>query len=338
MRALFLFWFSSAFLSAFPLLSCIRVIDFLSGERNDMSAHMKGKREEYGTEMKGDKEKFGRRNIPSVVRIDDFPEGDFLVWLGHSSFLIKLDGFVFYTDPVFSDRIVIIKRLIPFPVERERLPHPDFVLISHNHYDHMDIPSLVFLSERAKRNGKNPIFFVPEKASPPLKKKGIYVSELKWGEKFVFEKNGRKIVVESVRVKHFSGRGLFDYNLSKWNGYLVQGSLKIFFAGDTAFWDVGPLKPDIALMPIGAWKPRWFMKRNHVSPCEAVEMARMMSAKLMIPMHYGTFRQGLDSPEESISLMRKCAKEKGVSIIELDVGEILNLSKLRREKEKKRNS
>ena len=310
-------------------------MDFFSEKTG---VNMEGEQHIMGTDTSKGKRVGKKERMPSVVRINSFPDDDFLVWLGHSSFLIKLDGFVFYTDPVFSDRIVIIKRLIPFPVELEILPHPDFVLISHNHYDHMDIPSLVFLSDRAKRNGRNPIFFVPERASPPLRKKGIYVSELRWGERFVFEKNGRKVIVEAVKVKHFSGRGLFDYNLSKWNGYLVQGSLKIFFAGDTAFWDVGSLNPDIALMPIGAWKPRWFMRRNHVSPCEAVEMARMMSARFMIPMHYGTFRQGLDSPEESISLMRKCAEEKGVSIIELDVGEILNLSKLRMgEKEKEKN-
>jgi N-acyl-phosphatidylethanolamine-hydrolysing phospholipase D len=265
---------------------------------------------------------------PDVKKIESFPEEDFLVWLGHSTFLIKLSGYVFYTDPVIFDKVVIIKRQIKFPVELEKLPPPHFILISHNHYDHMDIPSLNFLSEKSKKNGINPYIFVPQNASIYLKNESYKVVELKWGDRYKV-RDGFEIL--AVRVKHFSGRNLFDWNFSKWNGYLVvSDGVKIFFGGDTAYLKLPRFEPDIALLPIGAYLPRWFMKRNHVSPCEAVKMAYDIGAKIMIPMHYGTFKQGLDTPEQAIYEMKECAKKFGVKTLIPSPGEIILLEDLRR--------
>lgn len=256
---------------------------------------------------------------------DRFPKDDFIVWLGHSSFLIKLKGVIFYTDPVIFDRVVVIKRQTPFPFDREELPAPEFILISHNHFDHMDIPSIRFLLEKAHREGKKIHVFVPKGASRYLKNENSINVELMWNSEYDIK--GLKI--KAMKVKHFSGRGIFDWNASLWNAYVVLSDrFRIFFQGDTAYIRMPRLEPDIALMPIGAWKPRWFMKRNHVSPCEAVQMAHELGAKLMIPMHYGTFKLGMDTSEESIEQMMRCSELFGVKFLIPKQGEVLILDKI----------
>lgn len=252
----------------------------------------------------------------------DFPEDDFIVWLGHSTFLMKLDGVVFYTDPLIYEKVVLIKRQIPFPIELEKLPPPDVILISHNHYDHMDIPSLRFLGKLARSNGKKPHVLVPQRCSYYLRGEDLIVLELPWDHEY--EIKGLKI--KSIKVKHFSGRNLFDWKFSLWNAYLVTSKkYKVLFQGDTSYIRPEPVEPDLAIMPIGAWQPRWFMKRNHISPCEAVQMAYEMKAKIMLPMHYGTFSLGSDTPEESIAYMVDCAKKLKVNYLIPKVGEILVL-------------
>jgi len=264
-------------------------------------------------------------NKLKVERIESFPEDDFLVWLGHSSFLFKVSGKVFYTDPVIYEKIVIIRRRTEFPAEVSKLPAPNFIIISHNHYDHMDIPSLKTLTEKSKNEGKIPVILVPEKASYYLDELGAKVVELRWEEEF----NAGDVKIKSYQVKHFSGRNLFDWNFSKWNAYLVETEkIKIFFGGDTAYIKLPEILPDVALLPIGAWKPRWFMKRNHVSPCEAVQMAKDIKAKLVIPMHYGTFRQGLDTPEESLDEMKRCAEKLGLKYLIPNIGQIIKIEEL----------
>ncbi len=249
-------------------------------------------------------------------------QGDFIIWLGHSSFLIKMNGLFIYTDPIIYDNISIVKRRTPLPISKDNLPSPDIILISHNHYDHMDLPSLRFLSSKASSAGKMPVVIVPKNVSYYLRDENFRVIELDWGNEF----SVKDVKITSVRVKHFSGRFIFDNYFSKWNGYLISGVARIFFAGDTAYIKLPAFEPDIALMPIGAWKPRWFMKRVHVDPCEAVVMAHEMKAKLMIPMHFATFRQGADTPGESIDYMKECAEKYGVRIKILNIGEVLNLN------------
>ncbi|GEM_PF-933077 len=270
-------------------------------------------------------EKKEYRNIQIEEINGEIPEEDFILWLGHSSFVIKLKGIVFYTDPILTDKVVIIKRLIKLPVDIEKLPAPDFVVISHNHYDHMDIPSLKILEEKAKNEGKKLYVFVPKRASYYLKGMNFITVELPWGSKYKI----KDLEITSIKVKHFSGRNLFDWNFSLWNAYLIASdNFKVLFMGDTAYTELPYLEPDLSLAPIGAWKPRWFMKRNHVSPCEAVRMSYETGAKLMIPMHYGTFRQGADTPEESILNMEECAKEIGLTYYVAKPGEILTLTKI----------
>ncbi len=262
---------------------------------------------------------------PEVVKISDLPEDNFLVWLGHSSFIVKVEGLTFYTDPVISEKIVIVKRQTQLPIEKEKLIAPDFILISHNHYDHMDIFSLSFLSQKSIVEGKIPYIFVPEKASIYLKDIKANTKEIIWGEQY----RVKSAKISSFKVKHFSGRNLFDWNLSKWNAYLVEiNNLKIFFGGDTAYIKLPRIEPDVALMPIGAWKPRWFMKRNHISPCEAVIISAEIGAKIMIPMHYGTFKQGLDTPRESIEYMKECAEKYKVRTVIPKIGEIVKIEDL----------
>lgn len=253
----------------------------------------------------------------------ELPEDDLVLWLGHSSFLIRLKGVTFYTDPVLFDKVVIINRQIPFPIEREKLPAPDFILISHNHYDHMDIPSLRFLEEKARQEKKKPYVFVPERASYYTKDENFITIEMPWDSEYEI----KGLNIKSIKVKHFSGRGLFDWNFSLWNAYLISSDdFKILFMGDTAYIKLPELNPDLVLAPIGAWQPRWFMKRNHVSPCEAVQMTKETGGKIMFPMHYGTFRQGADTPQESIEYMIECAEKFGVNYYIPKAGQALTTS------------
>lgn len=230
-----------------------------------------------------------------------------VTWIGHATALVQLDGSCFLTDPIFNDRVVIIKRLIPPGLRLQDLPPIDFVLISHNHYDHLDVPTL-------KRLGWDTVIIVPEGLKAFLQKKGFRrVRELKWWESTSVD----PLKITAVPSKHFSGRGLFDRNQTRWCSYLVEGSTTVYFAGDTGYFDgfkqIGQrFRIDIALIPIGAYNPRRFMKSKHVDPEEALQAFLDLGAKFVIPIHWGTFRLSLESIDEPPKRLRAAAMQNGV--------------------------
>jgi L-ascorbate metabolism protein UlaG (beta-lactamase superfamily) len=227
--------------------------------------------------------------------------------VNHSTVLLQQRGSNILTDPIWSERASPLSWIGPRRrrkpgVSWEDLPPIDLVLISHNHYDHMDLPTLRKLAARGVST-----FLVPARASRLLRSENIVpVHELEWGESLSLP----NFNVHSVPALHFSARGILDRNVSLWCGYVVESQERlVYFAGDTAFGPhfaqirerFGP--PSLALLPIGAYEPRWFMSPVHMGPDEAVRAHEILAAKTSIAIHHGTFRladDGLDTPKKQL--------------------------------------
>ena len=224
------------------------------------------------------------------------PSAAQVTWIGHSTFLLQVDGLNILTDPIFSERASPVsfagpKRSTPPALTVEELPEIDVVLISHNHYDHLDKASIKAL--RAKQPDNPPRYYVPLGQKAWFDKLGITrVVELDW---WASAEEG-DIVVHAVPVQHWSSRSPFDRNKALWAGFLIDApSLRTLFVGDSGYSDdfktiaqrLGTV--DLALVPIGAYDPRWFMKSAHMNPEEALLVVQEVGAKRAIGMHWGTF-------------------------------------------------
>jgi N-acyl-phosphatidylethanolamine-hydrolysing phospholipase D len=224
-----------------------------------------------------------------------------LTWIGHASFLVRMDGVTFLTDPMFSRRASPLsfagpRRLVPPGVAMDALPRVDFALVSHDHYDHLDLPSVRALARRGVG------FVVPSGVGEIVRRAGGEVTELEWWER----KDMGPVTVHCVPSRHFSGRSLLDRNRRLWAGFVVEGpSRRFYHAGDTATFDgfaeigrrLGPI--DLAAMPIGAYLPRRMMASVHVTPEEALQGALAARASRIAAMHWGTFDladEPLDEP------------------------------------------
>jgi len=263
-----------------------------------------------------------RLEVHSLTAEDLEREEDFIVWMGHATFYMQLDGVKIITDPVFGN-IPMIRRLVDFPIDSKYL-NPDIVLISHGHYDHLDTDSLAAMQIYRKKCK----VILPLNLSSYLKK-GADVTELDWYESFQYHE---KVTVTAVPASHWHRRGLFDFNRALWCSFVLEYKDKtIFFAGDTAFdrhfdeiaQKIAP--PDIALLPIGAYKPVEVMRQNHLNPEEAVEAAKIVGAGMMIPYHYGTFKLSDEPVGEPHSWISRLAEEGRQEIRILGVGEVLPL-------------
>jgi L-ascorbate metabolism protein UlaG (beta-lactamase superfamily) len=224
--------------------------------------------------------------------------------VNHATDLIQFSGLNLLTDPVFSERVSPVswlgpRRVRPPGVAFDALPRIDAVLVSHNHYDHMDLRTLVRLHRRDR-----PRFLVPLGNARLLESAGIdRVVELDWWDESSLD-DGAKIVL--VPVQHWSGRGLFDRRRALWGGFFIRrGPVSVFFAGDTGYGAHFAMirerlgSPDLSLLPIGAYEPRWFMKDQHVNPDEAVRAHLDLGSRLSLGMHFGTFHltdEGMDDP------------------------------------------
>ena len=225
--------------------------------------------------------------------ISEKPLG-YTAWIGHSSFIINNYDLNIITDPIFSKRASPLsflgpKRLIKPAISYKNLPKIDVVVISHNHYDHLDLDSI------KKLNSINPntIFLVPLKLKNWFLNKGIKnVFEFEWWQ----SKTIKNTTFTFVPVQHWSRRGLFDKNKSLWGGWWIENqNIKLVHLGDTGyskdFIEINKRlgNPDIAFIPIGAYEPRRIMKKSHMNPEEALDAALDLGAKKSIGMHWGTF-------------------------------------------------
>ena len=245
----------------------------------------------------------------------DLEKGSYILWIGHASFLINLDGTTILTDPIFSKRASPVgifgpKRLIPPALNISNLPKIDLITISHNHYDHLDINSLVKISK------KNPDaqFLVPKGDKKILTKRGIEnVSEFLWWENSIV----KNLKMTFTPVQHWSARGLGDRNKSLWGGWFFESSgLNLFHAGDTGYSNDFLMTreklgaPEYALIPIGAYSPEWFMAENHVNPKDALQIAIDLDAKKSIGMHWGTFILTDEAVTEPPQLLQSALEER----------------------------
>ena len=235
-------------------------------------------------------------------------------WIGHSTLLVQMEGVSFLTDPIWSQ---IPSPLSPIGPSRwvdpgmalKDLPTIDFVVISHNHYDHLDLPTLRKLAAR------NPdmVFFVPLGNADLLIKKGItQVQELDWGQTASY----KNIQVHCLPAQHWSKRNLSDTRKALWASWAVIGSEKRFyFASDTGYFagfkqignKLGPF--DLAAVPIGAYEPREMMAASHMNPEEAVQAAVDVQADTALAIHFGTFGLSDEPLSEPPQRFKTAAKE-----------------------------
>lgn len=223
-----------------------------------------------------------------------------ITWIGHSTFFIQINGLNILTDPVWSKRMGLQRRLTKPGIPIQQLPPIDIVFISHGHYDHLDFLTIMKLPG-------NPFFYVPVGLKPLFKRRGFnQVVEANWYDSFPLEKN--KLIFHFVPAQHWTKRSLFDTNTSHWGGWIISDQLygdSIYFVGDTGYFqgfkEIGErYQPNIVLMPIGAYEPEWFMKKAHIKPEDAVTAFLELKGQLFIPMHYGAFRLADDTGPEAL--------------------------------------
>ncbi|MBP7854374.1 MBL fold metallo-hydrolase [Candidatus Babeliales bacterium] len=231
-----------------------------------------------------------------------------LTWLGHSTFLIQIGGKNIITDPIFHSLSFVFRRLVPQIVKVVDLPPIDYVLISHNHFDHMDRDSLYEL----KKHSPNMQVLVPMGDKDWFDRHLFArVSEHMWWDTIIDSSN-LDLKFTFLPANHWSQRTLFDKNRSLWGSWMIQDKKSsVYFAGDTSFGvhfeQIGNefKNIDVALLPIAPGEPRSWMKDTHINAYEAVQAFIKLKAKVLIPMHWGTYHLGFDEFYEPIQLLKK---------------------------------
>jgi L-ascorbate metabolism protein UlaG (beta-lactamase superfamily) len=261
-------------------------------------------------------------------------DGDAAVvtFVGHSTFLIQTHAANILTDPVYSDRASPVgfagpRRVRQPAVAFDDLPEIGLVLLSHNHYDHCDLRTLKALYRRFR-----PLIATPLKNGRLLASAGISrTEELDWWQ----EATQAPVPITVTPAQHFSARHPFDRNRALWGGFVVSaGSRRIFFAGDTGYAPhfreirerLGAI--DLALLPIGAYEPRWFMKDVHMTPGEAVQAHVDLGAHQSVGMHFGTFQltpEGIAEPVAALDEALRAARVPLTEFRTLEFGESLRI-------------
>jgi len=263
-----------------------------------------------------------RQPWPAAVPVDvrrPPPLGEaaaIITFIGHATFLIQTAAGNILTDPVYSPCAGPLGRLGPRRARQpgvrfEDLPPISIVLLSHNHYDHCDLPTLRKVARRW-----DPLVVTPLGNGRLVRSAGLRrVEEVDWWQ----EATGAMLPITLTPARHFSARTPFDRNLALWGGFLLEvGDLRLLFAGDTAYDDLfqeirrrfGAI--DLALLPIGAYEPRWFMKSVHMNPAEAVQAHLDLEATESIGMHFGTFQLTAEGIDDPIHALAEACRERDV--------------------------
>jgi L-ascorbate metabolism protein UlaG (beta-lactamase superfamily) len=265
------------------------VLDRLAGRRRASPAHASVRRVE-----------------PDLARLAEPPPLGAparVTWLGHASFLVQLDGISLLVDPALMPGGIFggIRRNVPPGVPLEGLPAIQTSLVTHSHYDHLDLPTL-------RRVGAPVIAGLGLERF--LRGRGLLATELGWWRS---ARTG-EVNITFVPAHHWSRRGVRDVNATLWGGFVIQGSsATIYHAGDSAsfagFAEIGRRFPgiDAALLPIGAYDPAWFMERQHMNPEQALRAFLDLGARTLVAMHWGTFKltdEPLDEPPQRLEAAR----------------------------------
>ncbi|NEB05434.1 MBL fold metallo-hydrolase [Streptomyces sp. SID13726] len=233
-------------------------------------------------------------------------------WAGHASWVVRVGGLTVLTDPVWSRRILgTPARITPVGIDWSALPRIDAVVISHNHYDHLDAPTL----RRLPRD--TPVLVPAGLARWFRRRRFTAVTELDWWE--AAELNGVRF--DFVPAHHWSKRSLTDTCRSLWGGWVMTSGTgqRVYFAGDTGYghWfsRIGDRYPgiDLALLPIGAYDPRWWLSDVHCDPEEAVRAAQDLGARRMAPMHWATFVLSAEPVLEPLTRVRDAWEKAGLA-------------------------
>lgn len=264
-------------------------------------------------------------DVAALARPPGPGEGARITWIGHASFLVQLDGVSILVDPVLEPSLFGgLSRNVPPGLSYEQLPKVDAVLVSHSHYDHLDLPTL-------KRVG------APVVAGLGLRKllrnEGLHCATVGWWQTLRFG----AVTVTFVPAQHWSRRWLGDANRTLWGGWVIQGpSATVYHAGDTGYFEgfaeIGSRFPaiDVALLPIGAYDPEWIMEHIHMNPEEALRAFADLGARTMVAMHWGTFKQTdepLDEPPVRLEAERVRRGLPAERVRALAIGETLEVSR-----------
>jgi N-acyl-phosphatidylethanolamine-hydrolysing phospholipase D len=270
-----------------------------------------------------------------------------ITWIGHATMLVQMGGLNILLDPVFSERAAPVQFAGPRRHQRpglalDELPHIDLVLISHNHYDHLDAATVRALQAQA---GGPPRFVVPLGVKKWMLAEGITeVQQMDWWDSMAITTPAGAVQVHFTPVQHWSSRGIADRRATLWGGYAVFApDFHLYFSGDTGYsQDFKDTQQhfaerqsaalgggfDVALIAVGAYEPRWFMREQHVNPQEAVQIHLDLRAKRSIGVHWGTFDltdESLDQPPKDLAAARLA---KGLQAQDFDlmaIGQTLKL-------------
>lgn len=292
-------------------------------------------------------------NLPLVTAYqNDFARNPALApvvtWIGHASTLVQAGGLNVLTDPMFSRRASPVQLIGPV---REQppglaladLPPIDVVVISHNHYDHLDMPSVLAIAQRSQAIGTRTLFMVPLGMKAWFVNLGLdHTIEFDWWEQFTLA--GVRFLF--TPTQHWSARGVGDRSQTLWGGWAVLApDLHWYFAGDTGYskdfsdtrervYGTTATPPaqgfDLALLPIGAYQPRWFLAEQHVDPSEAVQIHRDLNASASIGIHWGTFLlsdESADQPPKDLAIAAQTLAPGAFSV--MAIGETRQLPRRR---------
>ncbi len=265
----------------------------------------------FASEKQNDAERLEVLDPTSFLDGDE----DGILWLGHASVFIRLSGKTVLIDPVFGEPS-LIKRFVPVPNPIDKIKNVDFILISHDHRDHCDETTL---KEIAAKFPKAEFLG------------GLRMDELfsEWTDNANKTQNGgwyqqfaseNDLKITFVPVRHWSRRGLFDTNQRLWGGFIIQsGETVIYHGGDSGYGshykELAETFPpiDYFIIGIGAYEPRWFMEANHNNPQDAVKAFQDADAKILLPMHYGTFDLSDEPPNQPLKLLKTAAEKAGIA-------------------------